>query len=55
MEKPTVREIMSAIKEAVHETESCEHSDHGAVSIFLSRVESKITKILSPKDMNIKG
>ena len=44
---PTVRSIMHAVKEAVHETESCKHNDHGDVSIFLTRVEAKITKLLS--------
>ena len=44
---PTVRSIMHAVKEAVHETESCSHNDHGDVSIFLTRVEDKITKLLA--------
>lgn len=44
---PSVRSIMHAVKEAVHETESCNHNDHGEVSIFLTRVEDKITKLLA--------
>jgi len=55
MEQPTVREIMHAIKEAVHETESCNHSDHGEVSIFLTRVESKLKGLMSPRDITMKG
>ena len=55
-EDPTIRAIMHAVKEAVHETESCKHSDHGDVSIFLTRVETKIIKLLSStKNMTMKG
>ncbi len=45
--KPSVRSIMHAVKEAVHETENCSHDDHGEVSLFLTRVEDKITKLLA--------
>ena len=55
MPQPTVRDILHAVKEAVHETENCNHSDHGEVSVFLTRVESKLNKLLSPKDMTMKG
>ena len=55
-EEATIRAIMHAVKEAVHETESCKHSDHGDVSIFLTRVETKLTRLLSStKDMTMKG
>ena len=54
-EEATIRAIMHAVKEAVHETESCKHSDHGDVSIFLTRVETKLTRLLSStKDMTMK-
>ena len=39
---PTVSSVMNIIKETVHETENCSHDDHGEVSVFLTRVESKL-------------
>ena len=42
---PSVATVMNIIKETVHETETCSHDDHGEVSVFLTRVESKLLRL----------